>query len=115
MFINIYKCLYKFELGDTNVWMLVLWKGYFFYLGRSIFESGESGGYEYLKINCVLPYLTMVLHNTTHASLSDLGNLAKPSRIGSLLDVQLQLTVDEIIDCLSCCPLIWEHYFDLKS
>ena len=21
-FINIYKCLYKFDLGDTNVWML---------------------------------------------------------------------------------------------
>ncbi len=22
MFINVYKCLYKFDLGDTNVWML---------------------------------------------------------------------------------------------
>ncbi len=22
MFMNIYKCLYKFDLGDTSIWML---------------------------------------------------------------------------------------------
>ncbi len=32
----------------------IKWMGSFFYLGRSIFLV--SGGYEYLKINCVSPY-----------------------------------------------------------